>query len=582
MSNNLYDILGKLNSIEQAAQAPAEQPKAKTKLAESMETVEGKLHEKYMGFKKVAAAAKAGGAKDPEAVAASIGREKYGKKKFQQAAAAGKKLGEGKVKELMMTDLEELTDEEFEVKYHMTKDQAREGLGEGQSTPYEVYYKDTKTGRIEKMETKLTDAKSAKAAWEDWNSDIPGRFVFVKAMPKATKMSEGEKVKVPGGTVHKGTYGSEVDVNADGEQVKKVKGTGQRGRPRKDSGDIKPDWSAFGVTGKKVDLPKWKGARKIKGAGNVDEVAPPGAKAERMVKHIKQSYAKDGKLTPKEKAIAYATAWKAHKAGKVEEAAAAIKTLTDSGMTVQQITEGWSHIVKAAKYTKKTVLESYVDAYDRSLSTEGVVSSVVDMVKQGAKKVADVVAPDDEALMKDLAQKAGVTAKELQKTNPGDADNFVKGGKQLGIFKEETCSECGMAECACPAADEQEGTMNVSVNVDTNGTKSMSVNATGDEAAKLAEILKLAGLGGEPQQVYSPVEVVGNENDEAEEAVEEELANEPDEEVFGTDVQLKGGNGEVAGQEKPMHKDGAARFSDNPLAMRESVYKEYEGIKIKK
>ena len=43
----------------------------------------------------------------------------------------------------------------------------------------------------------------------------------------------------------------------------------------------------------------------------VDEVAPPGAKFERMVKHIKKSYAKDGKLTDKEKSIAYATAWKA-------------------------------------------------------------------------------------------------------------------------------------------------------------------------------------------------------------------------------------------------------------------------------
>ena len=52
----------------------------------------------------------------------------------------------------------------------------------------------------------------------------------------------------------------------------------------------------------------------------VAEVAPPGARAERMVKHIKKAYSKDGKLTPKEKAIAYATTWKAHNDGKVEEA----------------------------------------------------------------------------------------------------------------------------------------------------------------------------------------------------------------------------------------------------------------------
>ena len=40
------------------------------------------------------------------------------------------------------------------------------------------------------------------------------------------------------------------------------------------------------------------------------EVAPPSPKSERMVKHIKKSYAKDGKLTDREKSIAYATAWK--------------------------------------------------------------------------------------------------------------------------------------------------------------------------------------------------------------------------------------------------------------------------------
>lgn len=43
----------------------------------------------------------------------------------------------------------------------------------------------------------------------------------------------------------------------------------------------------------------------------LNEKAPPGDKYERMVKHIKKGYAKDGKLSKKEKSIAYATAWKA-------------------------------------------------------------------------------------------------------------------------------------------------------------------------------------------------------------------------------------------------------------------------------
>lgn len=42
----------------------------------------------------------------------------------------------------------------------------------------------------------------------------------------------------------------------------------------------------------------------------VAEVAPKGDKYERMIKHIKRNYAKDGKLTDRERSIAYATAWK--------------------------------------------------------------------------------------------------------------------------------------------------------------------------------------------------------------------------------------------------------------------------------
>ena len=43
----------------------------------------------------------------------------------------------------------------------------------------------------------------------------------------------------------------------------------------------------------------------------IDEKAPPGDKYERMVKHIKKGYSKDGNLSKDEKGIAYATAGKA-------------------------------------------------------------------------------------------------------------------------------------------------------------------------------------------------------------------------------------------------------------------------------
>lgn len=121
MSNNIYDILKKMQNLEAPKQNLTESKKAKPDyididkdgnktepmkkavrekskgaVAEAVAQVERQLNEKYMGFKKTVAAVKKGGsADDPEAVAAAIGRKKYGKEKFQKAAAAGKKLGEG-------------------------------------------------------------------------------------------------------------------------------------------------------------------------------------------------------------------------------------------------------------------------------------------------------------------------------------------------------------------------------------------------------------------------------------------------------------------------------------------------------
>lgn len=46
----------------------------------------------YMGFAKVKASAARGGARNPGAVAAAIGRKKYGKARFQKAAARGVKM----------------------------------------------------------------------------------------------------------------------------------------------------------------------------------------------------------------------------------------------------------------------------------------------------------------------------------------------------------------------------------------------------------------------------------------------------------------------------------------------------------
>ena len=47
----------------------------------------------YQGFKAVEASAAKSGARNPAAVAAAVGRKKYGAKKFNRAASQGRKLG---------------------------------------------------------------------------------------------------------------------------------------------------------------------------------------------------------------------------------------------------------------------------------------------------------------------------------------------------------------------------------------------------------------------------------------------------------------------------------------------------------
>ncbi len=71
--------------------------------------------------------------------------------------------------------------------------------------------------------------------------------------------------------------------------------------------DGKACWKGYRYAG--TEKGKDKCVKEEIGTIELDEKAPPGAKYERMVKHIKKGYSDDG-LTKKEKGIAYATAWK--------------------------------------------------------------------------------------------------------------------------------------------------------------------------------------------------------------------------------------------------------------------------------
>jgi len=153
--------------------------------------------------------------------------------------------------------------------------------------------------------------------------------------------------------------------------------------------------------------------------------------------------------------------------------------------------------------------------------------------------------------------------------------------------------ECGMSPISGMASDmeKQQGSMNISTNQSSDGTKSVTITAAGDAASDLMQMLKLAGMGGgaTPAAAAQPEIVVVAQD--GEEAMEEEkdpryqASTTPDEQVAPVQALTKGGNGDVAGQEKVM-KPGGYQFGDNNLAMQESLsaqlMKEYNSIKIKK
>jgi hypothetical protein len=158
------------------------------------------------------------------------------------------------------------------------------------------------------------------------------KITYADKIAGAKKKTEGNKFT--GNLMKARAQGKkEADLDGDGDMEKvregwddMMKAAKERSGPQPSGGSGIKAGRRYGGAAQKDDEgdaePAADNAPKKKGRPKKDkfaEVAPPGAKAERMVKHIKKGYAKDGKVTPKEKGIAYATAWKAHNKGKVEE-----------------------------------------------------------------------------------------------------------------------------------------------------------------------------------------------------------------------------------------------------------------------
>jgi hypothetical protein len=187
----------------------------------------------------------------------------------------------------------------------------------------------------------------------------------------------------------------------------------------------------------------------------------------------------------------------------------------------------------------------------------------------------------DEADMEEGNEFSGA----LAKAKASGAEEFKVDGKTYPV-KESKLDECGEMGPMANGMTDQEGRMNVTTNMSTDGTKSVTVTADGDAALELMQILSLAGMQGHKQDIsQADVKVIPME-----EAKDERYhaSTTPEEDIIPLETQLQGGDGEVAGKTKKMNKHGSARFSDNPLAVKDvaesislSLMKEYESIKVR-
>jgi hypothetical protein len=288
----------------------------------------------------------------------------------------------------------------------------------------------------------------------------------------------------------------------------------------------------------------------------MQEKAPPTAKGERMVKNIKQGYKKDGKLSDKEKSIAYATAWKAHNKSEVSES-----VMLEAGSALE-------HIIKKFKHETKNFLAGNdldSDLYD----------ALYDYYSDNGEMPYGVAKARDG----DPYQWVGNRfADEMQMHGYNRQSDMFSGDRELTeLARLAGLSESQVVECGDMSTGEQDS-MNVSTNMSSDGKKSINISAQGDRADALLQMLKMAGMrphDNDNSMGMTEPEVIMIGGAPQEEMMDEEYANEPEEEYQTIDSIIH--QGDDLNREKEQHP--VAGFTgDNPMAEEISLDEELQSL----
>ena len=151
----------------------------------------------------------------------------------------------------------------------------------------------------------------------------------------------------------------------------------------------------------------------------INEVAPPTAKHERMVKHIKKSYKKDGKLSDDEKSIAYATAWKNYNK---EEVVNEIAMKTDKKVPLGR---------KSNPYGKRAVLKMNIKSMaERERSRAGVTKETTELHNELIRKAKEKYDAAKKKKFTDFTSQANASRKKIKFYDKKGSGYIVKGKKK--------------------------------------------------------------------------------------------------------------------------------------------------------
>jgi len=182
---------------------------------------------------------------------------------------------------------------------------------------------------------------------------------------------------------------------------------------------------------------------------SIEEKAPPTAKGERMVKHIKKGYAQDGKLTDKEKSIAYATAWKAHNKN---------ESIEQTGDNMRNLREG--EIQQASAIVTAKTMVDRVGRWIEELS--GMENDTLlqlgdsirdEMGQEQAKSFISAVAPAIQAALENLKTTRDTLSTGVRQLATGEQPDEMLGAEPGAEMGGEPGAEMGGDEMGAAEPD---------------------------------------------------------------------------------------------------------------------------------